>query len=151
MLANIALVGLIYTSAAHLVAYYSLQNLSSITVSQILPIWRRKNDSFFFIVLNASYYVHLSVRSDRWAIFFLYQFIFFSDFYLYRVSIFPVCSVVRLVAGASFFIALKNGVPLFLLNSKYLKWISDLYVEVSLFAEWIINASNAILKRHFLI
>lgn len=79
---------------------------------------------------------------------FLYQYILFLVLTL--PSIFPVRSLVRLLAGASFFIAVKNGVPLFLLNSKYLKWISDLYREGSLFAEWIINASNAILKRRFL-
>lgn len=79
---------------------------------------------------------------------FWYQYLFFSgvNFTEYPPSLF----LVRLLAGASFFIAVKNGVSLFLLNSKYLKWISDLYREVSLFAEWIINASNAILKRRFL-
>lgn len=79
---------------------------------------------------------------------FLYQYSFFSGFNFTKYL--PSLFLVRLLAGASFFIAVKNGVPLFLLNSKYLKWISDLYREVSLFAEWIINASNAILKRRFL-
>lgn len=51
---------------------------------------------------------------------FLYQYFFFF-LVLTLPGIFPVCSLVRLLAGASFFIAVKNGVPLFLLNSKYLK------------------------------
>lgn len=111
---------------------------------------------FLIVILKLLSYVHLSLRHDVWIIFFIslfYIFIFmhihiqtFPPLFFFNLSCYlPIWFSGRLCGQHTFLYCLKNGVPLFLLNSKRVTRISDVYIIVLLFVG-AINASNAALK-----
>lgn len=111
---------------------------------------------FLIVILKLLSYVHLSLRHDVWIIFFIslfHIFIFmhihiqtFSPLFFFNLSCYlPIWFSGRLCGQHTFLYCLKNGVPLFLLNSKCITRISDVYIIVLLFVG-AINASNAALK-----
>lgn len=73
----------------------------------------------------------------------------FVFYYPHPASIFSFPPVISPVAGASFFGALENTRPLFILSPQYRKWNFNLGVEVSLLVIWIINTSTAIFRSWF--
>lgn len=111
---------------------------------------------FLIVILKLLSYVHLSLRHGVWIIFFIslfHIFIFmhihiqtFSPLFFFNLSCYlPIWFSGRLCGQHTFLYCLKNGVPLFLLNSKRITRISDVYIIVLLFVG-AINASNAALK-----
>lgn len=112
---------------------------------------------FLIVILKLLSYVHLSLRHDVWIIFFisLFHIFIFMHIHIQTFSLFffffnltcylPIWFSGRLCGQHTFPYCLKNGVPLFLLNSKRVTRISDVYIIVLLFVG-AINASNAALK-----
>lgn len=93
--------------------------------------WRMNN--LFYLSLP---YIHIHA----------YSYSDFSPPFFFNLSCYlPIWFSGRLCGQHTFLYCLKNGVPLFLLNSKRITRISDVYIIVLLFVG-AINASNAALK-----